>query len=331
MKNFFIALPVISFFILSTPASAGVQHYTFGQIATKLDQCESIKASTLEKFERISGTKVLAAACSLNSARSVDLTVQFYGESAVKAVSTFDEFDQVGGLFTDEVSCKSALAEEVQTFHAATELEPVVAYCFANYMQSTRGHDWSMRIDSFGTPKLRPFNYSRHMYDPVIAQSANPAETIKQVLKDAGAIGPRFQFFNSTGNSEFVATYYAERQLPIFEFKDGNFLTEAHARSYIQQIADLYSKSGGKVGAVFLLHSPYSNNFRILSLGTITEPLQSETLNVNFSSLQDCENARARTEENFRNVLHRNVIGSICSAESILFGGSMRLRLFWIN
>ena len=320
-----------SMFFLSSSAFATIKNHELPQFTRTLHECETLKAGVLHRFQKIAGAEPLSAICFENPGRSFNLTIQYNHDSVINAISTYNQFGNPSGLFVTHEACVAALAAEQETFQKATGLEPVAAYCFSDYHQETRVNAWTLRIDSFGEPRLKPFTFSRHFYDPIVSESANPEARFSEVLTAFGAVGIRTIVRRGPSSSDLFLSYYASRELPFFIYDRGYFNGPNHLNPYLSEFSEIYARAGGQMAAEFALHSSYSDYWSIFAIGTVLEPLTSHASDIHFSSLESCESERAKTENNWRNTLGKNVVGSVCAIEDVLFGSRYSMRIFWLE
>ena len=317
--------------IIAPPALANTGTYRLGQVAVSSDACNELKANLVEKFPQSSRSKVLSDVCERNHDGSFDIVIEYSGLASTLLVSTYNEGADVHGLFATAEECEANKENQINQFNEATGLDAFVAYCFRDRQREQLDRLVTLRIDAFGKPKLKPFNFARHLYE---ASNINPdsvESSFENALSALGATGVDVKVFSDTGNTSLMAQYYAVRKLPILEYSDGFIATLSDCERYQEVMRHIYARAGGQSAIYFCAGGAEVSKKRIYSVGLAPQPLASELATVKYQTQAACEAKRAPTEETWRLSLGRDVVGSVCAVEWLSSSSEVSMRLFWVE
>lgn len=325
-----IVLPTIaSFALAATSANAAIHHYRIPQVSHSQQWCEANDQPVATRFAEVTNSKILSHGCEQNPGRSWDMVIEYARASAPTLVTNYSEFDSVHGLYESQADCMARRDDDVNTFREATGLEPVVAYCYRDYLQDHDDDSWTLRMDAFGSAKLHPQIFSRQLYRTSNIDADATEASIKATLTAFGATGANARITGGRDRTSIMVSYYAAKELSLVEYYEGYFRSDAHCESYRNELREIYAQAGGQTAAFFCVGNSYSEYRRIFTVGVVTEPLATEVTAVKYHTFEACEAKRAETEEAWRTGLDRNIVGSICAVEEVITSSGVSMRMFW--
>lgn len=304
------------------------------QITPTLAACNATRAAVEARFTEITGLKTLGSSCHENFRHSADLSLEYLsGDKAPTLVSTFNESILSHGLYDSKEQCEAAISKQVATFEANTGLKSLVAYCFMYNQQFSDTTSYTLRIDSFGTAALQPFVITEHRNGSITATDA-AAQQARLVgnLTALGATSPIVSIWSKNIHSYIVALYYAKTKLPLTKFELGFAKSEAECRVAQQRFQSIVTKANGTIGAASCFNIFSSQDvYDIFAFASVPDALVSKESELIFASPESCDAERPIIEQKWRDVLNRNVIGSICSFGNLTGDYKVKMRLFWLQ
>jgi hypothetical protein len=312
-------------------AMAGTGTYRLGQVAASIDACNELKASLVKKFPQSSRSQVLSDVCERNYGGTFDVVIEYTGLAASLLVSTYNEGADVHGLFATAEECEASRMDRISQFSHATGLDPFVAYCFRDRQREQLDKLFTLRIDAFGKPKLKPYSFARHIYTSSNVNPEADESGFENALMALGASAVDVKIYKDTSNTSVMAQYYASRRLPLLEHSDGFVTTLADCERYRDVMREIYARAGGQSAIYFCAIGTEAAKSRIYSVGLVSQPLASELATVKYQTQAACEAQRAATEETWRLRLGRDVVGSVCALEWLASPTEVSMRLFWVE
>jgi len=324
---------LVFLFAISLPQvlMAGTQVYKLTDAAKTIEQCQQIRASVVERFPTVAHSKVTASSCEKSFSGSYSILVEYVGPASTLLVSNYDEGADVHGLYQDLEDCESDLGTTMSEFEQMTTVAPFVAYCFRDLQREGVDKFFTLRIDGFGKPTRRPFNFARHFYDAGNFDPDTAAQDFRSAVTAFGALGVGVRLYTDAQNTSMMVSYYSERKLPLSIYSDAFFPDEVSCERYRNVMNEVYSAAGGRVATYFCAGNRDDQTRRMISVGLTAEPLASEVASVKHPTLKDCDKSRSSIEEAYRNSLSLNVVGSICGVEWLSSPTEFVTRIFWID
>lgn len=330
---FSISAALVATALQANTEGQNTRTYRATQITTTVAACNATRAAVEARFTQITGLKTLGSSCSENFEHSADLNLEYLsGDKDPTFVSTFTDSILSHGLYASKQECEAALPTQVATFEANTGLKALVAYCFM-YYQQFNDTSYTLRVDSFGTAALNPFVITQqHSGSITPAEAGTQQAKLIGNLTALGATNPIVSI-RSNGNSTFVVgLYYAKTKLPLTEFKLGFTKTEAECRATQQRFQSIIVKANGSIATASCFKIFSSKDvYEIFAFGSVPNNLVSKESELVFASAAECEAERPTIEQKWRDLLNRNVVGSICAFNDLPDGYKVKMRLFWMQ
>lgn len=335
MKQLLISMAIASS-ISSTGLAAehaATRTYVIQQLGSTLDECESFRAQVENRFTEVTGLKTLGSTCNENVAKSSDMTLEYaVAETEPTFVSTHSTKTLAGGIYKNQAECKANIAKEVEDFQNNTGLKAVVALCYKNYRQSRSDTNWTLRIDSFGAPKKRPFLFTLHKSGSMAREEIEAQRTaLLAHLSANGAANPRATIAYNGSEIVVSALYYRTSVLLLTPFDLGIVANQATCNEVKTQFNEIVGKAGGKVGLVLCAKSKYTNAFNLVSVASTPQPLTQKVSGLTYRTTAECDKQRPVIEQKWRDALNRNILGSVCAKENVTGDYKVEMRLFWVE
>lgn len=317
---------------VAEPSFAGIHSYRIQQFTPSLQTCQVNESQVAERFKQQTGAKILSHGCEVTMRRSYDIVIEYARETIPEIVTTYDELRNLHGFFATEGECLAQLEPQVLIYRENTGLEPTVAFCFYDHVNASIDPSWTLRIDGFGSPRLKPFNYTRAFFETAFDASVNIESGIMRALSARGAAGVLTRVGLGRNLTTINVLYYAERKLGLVEYDTAYFTGLTHCESYRGLLTSVYDRAGGNIMAYVCAGSTLSKRVRAYALGIVTEPLATDLTSMKYPTFEACEAKRSEVEEAWRTGLERNVIASVCAYEDTLIGPApVTMRLFWLE
>lgn len=318
--------------LLSTAAMAEIHTYTIPKIGHTEERCQQAESWIIEKFAKLAEASVLSHGCERNPSRTFDLVIEYAKPTVANLVSTYEEFDYVHGLYDSAEDCVAHYDEDMTIFKNQTGIEPLLAYCLREPLAGDLADSWIMRIDGFGTPKKSPQHISKDFFHNVFGDVNAMGAQLKATLDAFGAADTKVKIMTRDNRGSVHAMYYAEKNLPLVQYNEGQFNTLAACESYRDTMREIFAKAGGQSAIYFCGTMGYTSTYYVYSVGIVMQPMATELTSLKYSTFEACEAKRAETEASWRNGLQKDVIGSICAVEdAISFEKFTRMRMFWLE
>jgi hypothetical protein len=316
----------------SSTAKAATHSYKIPKIAETKEHCQVVERSIVDQFSVRADASILSHSCQQNLSGSFDLVIEYVRPALLNLVSTYKEFGAVHGLYESAEECAAHYDQEKNTFKVQTGIEPLIAYCFKDSMQSDPLTLWAMRIDGFGDPKKSPRHISKEFYHNIVDDIGVLESELVSALEAFGADGTNVKIVANDRHAKLYAMYYAEKDLPIIEYNQGQFSNIESCEQNRDIMQEIFAKSGGRSAIYFCGAMPYSSTYYVYSLGLIIQPLASDLSTLRYQDFADCEAQRSEAEVAWRNDLRKNVVGSLCSMDNpFVFERFFRMRIFWLE
>jgi hypothetical protein len=327
--KFFLAL----LFAMSLPHAlmAGTQVYKVTDAAKTIEQCQQIRAGLVERFPAVAHSKVTASSCEKSFSGAYSILIEHVGPASTSLVSNYDEGADVHGLYQNLEDCEANVETAKSEFEQMTTVAPFVAYCFRDLRREGVDKFFTLRIDGFGKPTLKPFSFARHFYDGSNLDTDAAAQYFRSAITALGARGVGIRFYSDAQNTSLMVSYYAERRLPLSIYSDAFLPDEVSCERYRNVMNEVYSRAGGRLATYFCAGNRDQQTRRMISVGLTTEPMASEVSLVKYPALGDCDIGRSSLEESYRNSLSLNVVGSVCAVEWLSSPTEYVTRIFWID
>jgi hypothetical protein len=128
-------------------------------------------------------------------------------------------------------------------------LEPVVAFCYPeSSLRSENAHPFIARIDSFGTPAVKPFVFDRQIYTiPEFTRTDLESEILNAATRIAELKSPRVRVDMAEHTKRVVVKYYSSRRRPLTLESFGSFedsRTCAARKSQNQALLEEFGTAG---------------------------------------------------------------------------------------
>jgi hypothetical protein len=327
-----ILLSSLSPLICSSHASAAEVHaYKVERVAATAEQCAEVESWLIPRFATLAEAKVLNHGCERNPRRTYDLVIEYAKPVEVSLVTTMDEYAHVNALYETAEICNADINPALETFKAATGLEPLIAYCHREYLDPEVDNGWAMRIDGFGKPRLSPQHLSRDFYNGIHGDVNALESSLKNTLEAFGASNAKVRIRASSNRAILHAMYYAPKRLPILQYGTAQFKNLATCEKNREELEAVFAAAGGRSAIFFCGGSRYTATVYMYTAGVVVEPLATDLTKVKYDTMEACESKREHTETSWRDGLEKNVVGSICAIEDAVTYDYVRMRMFWID
>ena len=317
-------------FVSANPAYAAFHTYKIQQIAVDIAGCSAVQGVVAAKFTEVTGAKILSRACERNPGRSADLIIDYASDVALEFVTTYGEFGGVHGLYDSLQDCSTARNSEVNDFRKLTGLEPVVAFCYRDYLQFEGDLSWTLRIDAFGTPALSPHAYRHSLVRLAVADHQLLEASLRNALAAAGAIKPAVRVRVTGENTTINAQYYGVQALQTFKSDTGHFPSISDCLAEGKVMTAVHSRAGAQEALNFCATASYSTNVQLYTMAVTSMPIGTQLTGVGYISPAECDLQRPTTEQAWRDGLGLNIIGAVCATDDQSFTTPIRMRMFWL-
>lgn len=296
----------------------GIQTYRIGWYSQNEAACEKDSAAIGTKFQTTTGFPILATSCERIFGGKLDVVIQYQADDPITPVSTFTEFNDAQGLYATRQECEANLANEKAIFEEATSLSALIAFCFAPRNPSpSNPHPFIMRIDGFGTPKLRPYSHSNLIYDA--SPDSSPAEltgTLNQAFATNKDIFHPVTLFDQTdGHSRILIKYYAPRRQSILTDLVASFENVKTCKIYLPMIQKLFEEFGIVGAHSFCLGERSSRTSPLYLVGSAAGAYTFERVPLTFKNRLQCETALPDLISRYATIYESNLVKGFCSYE----------------
>lgn len=296
-------------------ADLGVREYTLKGYPKGAEPCVASAARIGEAFSRVAGAKVVRAYCSAETADGFEIKVVYEGAEALRPVTTVRRTGRGEGFggFDGRQECEAALEAEARAFRSATGLEPVVSYCLRDTL-SDKGA-WSVRVDSFGEPLLRPQSRTLPVFTrPDGVTRAQFLGGIKDRLLAQGVDARFVTWRPSSGYAELSIDYYGAERLSFESGEPAKLDSKAQCQGALDEMEPLLAARSPAPLALYC-GQQMLGGWEVAWLFKGAPSLKKVMSADSFRSYGDCMAARARVVEHHRASLGQPVAGSVCSRE----------------
>lgn len=294
----------------------GVREYILEGYPKGTEPCVAIAARIGADVARAAGVKVVRAYCASEDANGFVIKVAYEASEPIRPVSTLSRGGGFG-TFPGRQECEAALAIESRAFADATGLEPVVSYC----LRDTRADKdaWSIRIDSFGSPQLKPQTWTVPIFTrPDGVSRAVFLGGIEQKLWAQG-VPVRFVVWKPvSGYAELGVSYYAAQRLEFAFNEPAKFDAKAQCQAALVEMSPLLAARTPEPLA-FYCGQQMIGGWELAWMFKNAPSLKTAMASDSFKSYADCLAKRAQVAEYYRQSLGHQVVGAICSREVLEF------------
>lgn len=217
--------------------------------------CEAAAKNLGDLVAQIANVQVKSAICSSEFRDAYAIVVTYEAASRLNVVTTSLSSPNTfgNGIYRSIAECRADLPRQIDQFKKSTGLNPIVHYC------SDTG--WSdnypirLRIEGFGTPDVRPFNFSKHIFGvPVYASRA--VASINARAAEAGMTMIGSAVAGVFGDSRIDIIYYASQRYEMFDKLIAEFNKPEQCEVQAQAL-EATTPASKLLGAYCLYHEVY--------------------------------------------------------------------------
>lgn len=288
--------------------------YRASRYPVRSEDCVAASSALGAKFEQITGRRVLKTSCDVQGIGAIDLVVTYVGETPLNLVSTHDEYAINQGFFPTLETCKANIPLEVTKFEEYSGLKTVVSYCY--HFTNSGGNPpdpYTLRIDGFGTPKLRPVLVSQPIYATPIESLQVLADKIKRAADMEGLIWPRVAVNYSEALHGLILKYYAPNTQPIRLVQYTSYPTPKECAKRIGEVEALFRTVESTPMTTFCARKSFSDVTELYALLHVKGSFQKTILQSRYNTMEECDADKKRISEWLENSQGLNVVGALCS------------------
>lgn len=306
---------IAAFFSISQAyGSEKTFEYRASRYPVHSEDCMAASAALGTRFEQITGRRVLKTSCEVQGLGAIDLVVTYGGETPLNLVSTFDEYATNQGFFSTLETCKANIPLEVTKFEEYSGLNSVVAYCYHFTNSGGNSPDpYTLRIDGFGTAKLRPVLVSQPIYATPVENIQVLADKIKRAAEMEGFVWPRVAVNYSEAQHELILKYYAPNTQPIRLVQYTSYPTPIECARRLSEVEAIFRTVESVPMTTFCARKHFSEVTDLYALLHVKGSFQKTILQSRYSTMDECDADKKRISDWLKNSQGLNVVGTLCS------------------
>lgn len=277
------------------------------------ENCHIEARRLADRFASLTGTTA-AGECKAIHESSVDIFIYYSGSQELPLVSTYPDMvmqDRIH-IFSTESSCQEHLATEASYFELKTGLTPFVTYCVLDETYSGL-KSWAIRIDSFGTPDVKPFWAESFMVGQVDGMTESAAESlISDTFKRSGIDVRRVHLRNDPkGLRQFSMLYYNSKPLSIeIQVLASTLDSREQCQAELATVTSVLNTS--TPNTLFCAANNYINAFEVLGVIELTSWFKSKLSVESFKTYLECSQSRDQVLDIYRNTVGLNIATGLC-------------------
>lgn len=277
------------------------------------DNCHVEAKRLAERFASLTGTTATGECKALHES-SVDIFIYYSGSQELPLVSTYPDMamqDRIH-IFSTEASCQEHLTSEAAYFEFKTGLTPFVTYCVLDETYSGL-KSWAIRVDSFGTPEVKPFWAESFMVGQVDGMTESAAESlIADTFKRSGIDVRRVHLRNDPkGLRQFSMFYYNTKPLSIeIQVLASTLDSREQCQTELAAVTSVLNTT--TPNTVFCAANNYINAFEVLGVVELTSWFKSKLTVESFKTYSECSQSRDQILDIYRNTVGLNIATGLC-------------------
>lgn len=302
--------------------------------ATDATSCQKAAFDIAKRFTDLTQRSIVSAICEKTIAGTWDVIITYAGDYELNLVSTKEFFMSDQGLYRTIEECEANKGPETQKFRQNTDLEPVVAYCYAPFRdRAIYPHPYAIRIDAFGKPKMWPTVMDWSFFDyPYVNQEAMGSFVRDRALS-FNVVNPQAVFDHTFASYRLMLSYYSPTRmpLPISMKQVTTYQTLAECQGRQNEVYQTLKTAGADSLVLFCAFNEYSRLYPMRFLSYTTGVYGSEMVGGTYTTMASCDQDKERVKRIYQETFGRSVTGALCSSQygETASGRGIYMRVFY--
>lgn len=212
-------LAIVAFLVFGGArlAQAGTFAYSlYDYPRTNQETCVQAAAHLGQLVAKYGNVQVISARCLQQLASVYDLQVIYEAEYILPVVTTSLRGNNTfgSGIYQSMAACQADLKRQIDAFTQNTGVKPIVHYCSKSNWSG--GYPVSIRVEGFGEPEVKPFNFSK----PLFGVSVDAPRAVASLTARATSLGFKLigvAIAGSIQDSRIDILYYAAEPYNLYD------------------------------------------------------------------------------------------------------------------
>jgi hypothetical protein len=282
--------------------------------------CQQEAQVIADRLQAAAGVDIYQVKCDEQTGEEgSNIRISYISEKPLTITTTDPDLhkDIPNSMYRSAEECQAGLAEERAAFEQHLGLPVFEAYCHA--VPRHKGYPYAARIDAIGMAKdgMRVIDDMEMFFSKVMGDKDALAASLTDRLRERGVAAVKSVVGLEDGISEFFvgSRYYAKQALPLKLQEVTYYHSPAPCEQDASDLQALLDRGRVKPLSVFCSDDSLLGNARLYFVMAKGDYLF-ETAPDAFSGREACLAGKGNIENIYRTRLGRDVIGSLCVAES---------------